>query len=502
MHGRTLSIISLIFIPSSLLFNLCAAARRDCKFRQNFPSFPENFTRICVPDWAFNRTYSASTTAPIATALNQFDSQPDGTNGTTAIALGKIIAHFEREYTRLAALFRSEDARPLHEQFRKYPHATCNIPKADSSIDSVNVKISEHGWGVFALSNNPEKLCTTELSADASVVRATPAKEMRRFLTALQAASGRVMRTSGYLWKNPRTFMNFSYLAAPTRCELLHFTAFRVHGKWGVNTGYTNDFMSNYKADYRRQYLVEQLTVDNTGRISVIPMTIRKEPTKDNPYNKSLPFVTPFVLNTSTLIMRWGGVPVTSLFKSTLNPANNPAIKAAMEMVAETVEQIEGSSTVSEIAILIAPIALTALPVALFADVNTRAIITYTIVTDVLTVLPLFIKGIEMMSFGTDRTEAVVTWFYGGKRDINNVLGAESWYASCTATKQVRILGSIFLCIAISSMIFGVVFEIVAKRYIDRRTALSNTGMEMKWQNQMWKKSCKDCECNHTLSVP
>lgn len=509
MHGRTLRIIIPVLVISTCRINLSDAQPlqgTDCPDPQNFPDFPENFTRLCVPIWAFNRTYSASTTAPIATALNQLEADgytDDEGEGTTAVALEKIIDHFEREYKRLAQLFRSDDATPLQDQFRKKPQSTCNIPREESPIGAVNVKISEHGWGKFASSDAPKKLCTTELSADTNVVRNTPVRDMRQFLRALQAVSGKVMRTSGYLWKNPRTFMNFSYLAAPTRCELLHFTAFRVRGKWGVNAGYTNDYTQLFLNDYSRQYLVEQLTVTNRT-ISTVPMTIRKEPTADKPYNKSERFDTPFVPNTSTLIMRWGGVPVTSLFKSTLNTANNPAIKAALGMVSQTVEQIEGSSTISEIAILIAPIALTALPVALFVDVNTRAIVAYTIATDVLTVLPLFIKGIELLSFEAENPEAVVTWFYGGKRDVENVMGAESWYASCTATKHVRILGSSFICIAISAMVSGIVFELVAKRYTDRRrVSATGIGMQMQPNKQMWRNSntvaCKECKCIHSI---
>lgn len=203
----------------------------------------------------------------------------------------------------------------------------------------------------------------------------------------------------------------------------------------------------------------------------------------------------------------WGGIPATSLFTGLFGTGNNPAIQTALLQDSATLEQIEDATTVSGIAILVIPVLLTMVPIALFADIDTSATLVYTLVTDILTVMPLAVKGIELLQYSTQRHEASRNWIYASELlDEESPAAIEMWHARCGANSWIARIGAIFVASATVFMIAGIVLEFVAKWHVEKRKEQVKKSKDPEGglfknsthkRNSLWKKrsECGECEC-------
>ncbi len=460
----------LVYLPV-VWFATAAFASRDCKLEQNFPA-GEQFQRLCLPEWAANRSYSDSITAPIATALNK---QPGAVD-----ALSQILDHVKREHKRVYDAWRAPK-----KQFVISSEDPCNI-KTNSPVESVQNQLSWYGLGLL---NNT---CTTELKTP---IKDTPIDAMKHYLRSIDKVTVPVSRKAGYArWKKPSSFNLFPYKSSADTCTVHHYAAFRnLNGVWGINTGITNDLIHLYLEDWHRQYLVEILYVDKKKKkIRPVPMMLRMPPKV--PYVKDAPLNTTW-RKSSTVIITWGGVPTSSLFTPLFNAANNPAVVAAIAKGEHTRQQVEDATTPAGLAILIAPLFFTAIPVAFIAEIETVGILVYTIATDVLTVLPLLIKGIELISYGAIKKEAVRTWVYGGLTS-SEAAALETWYCSCEANDRVVILGRVFIVMAFVFMAVGVGLEIIAAKHMKKNKTIMDFLMPNRKREHAWHEAvCVECEC-------
>lgn len=446
------------------------STHKKCEVEQDHPE-NESFERLCEPKWGVYHTFSAATDAPIATVVS---SQPEFVG-----ALKTILEFFKQQGNKVV--------QKVHEKqsaFDNPPDAACNIREDEfdgARFEAVNNSMSSYGWGVMAAP------CATELKLDP---KETPVDAMRTYLKVLDAVKIKVTQLANMNnWTNPSTFNRFSYTSDTESCTLLHFAAFRKDGVWGLNTAVTNDNPTVYQEEFKRWYLNEILKISN-GTITPTPLHMRKlwqgsgwEP------------------NTTTLLAIWGGAPATSIFKDIFNAANNPAVTAAIAIGNEVREQVQDATTPSNIAILIVPLALAAIPLAIFSEVTKFSLLCYTIMTDIVSVMPLAIKGYELIQFGAKEYKATRVWVYGA-RDTMDLTAAESWYAECDASLWVTTVGRVYLSIAILAMILGIMLEIVAKRILTKRRLLRREKLLEEWDsksNQLWYKGgCKSCNCTRT----
>lgn len=457
-----------VFLFYLLLTGTVNCERQKCNDDQNHPT-DEDYTRLCEQNWAINHTFSASTKAPTATALNK---QPKAKE-----ALKTIIAHFEKQGNRVL-----EKLREARQPFVEPRQTPCNIPEDDAEFESVNTSTSLYGWGLMG------KPCLTELESEPAD---TPVEAMETYLQAMNKVADTVAKDANMSdWEAPSTFIRFSYRSRTESCKLFHYVGFRVNGRWGVNTGFTNDKPNLFKEEWHRSYLVEILRLEN-DKITPTPLYMRKRISSEG---------NEFERNTTTLIATWGGAPATSLFTGVFNAANNPAVKAAIAVGADTREQVEDATTASNIAILIAPLALATVPVALFSNVDTFSLLAYTIVTDILSAMPLAIKGVELMQFGSHKYKATRTWLYGGRSEVD-LAAAETWYAECDASSWVVLVGRVFLSMAILSMFLGVLFEVYARKVFEKRRLKRKEKLYEEWEmkaSRMWTSSSpafQNCTC-------
>lgn len=154
-------------------------------------------------------------------------------------------------------------------------------------------------------------------------------------------------------------------------------------------------------------------------------------------------------------------------------PADNVAVELALDRGNHNVELAFDATTPSNIAILALPLAMNVVPVALIADVNTFGMLVYTLLTDVLTAVPLAIKGVEVLLIGKKVKYSAVTRISGGNLwetdQQSEGKAAEIWVAKCVAEGNFITQGSILLAVALLFMVGGVAAEIVAKRWVQRR---------------------------------
>lgn len=459
--------------------------QRNCEIKQNAPE-GEAYTRLCVPEWALNHTFSASTTAPIATELNQ--------RPAALPALQTLVEHMETLALRTVELRQNPPQRFVIPNEMFCSNRLDRGPdKWRSYAPTVNASTSQYGFGLV------QRNCETDLSTEADD---TLIAAMKTYREEVQAVIPAAVRRHGLNWPKATSYLKYDLASAHDRCSIFHITAFRARGVWGINTGITNAGDTVFLPEWERHYMVEVLRVEN-DRIVPIPMTLRKplDPVWDDP-KFTRPFITEFVPNSTTLMSTWGGAPSTSLFRTEYSPENNPGFEAALNVGAATLEQIQDALTASGMAILIAPIALCLLPLAIFAEVETSATMVYTIATDILTVFPLAIKGVELIRYTNIRHDATSSRVYGGVFD-DEAVSIETWYADCDASNQVVVMGWLFLAMAIVFMIVGIALELGAKHLLKGKTIFGRyVGVNPKQNPHAWQTAnavCSECECPTSL---
>jgi len=155
--------------------------------------------------------------------------------------------------------------------------------------------------------------------------------------------------------------------------------------------------------------------------------------------------------------------------------SRNIAFRAALAKGDNEHQQAQDAEQVSNTAILLLPLAMNLVPVALIADVNTFGMLLYTALTDVLTTVPLCIKGVELINISKSKYTATSAQITGNRglrgKGFNETQVAEAWVAQCTLKKKNSHFqrGVIFVVLSISLMIFGVACEFFAKWWVKNR---------------------------------
>lgn len=452
--------------------DLCEVTKND--FHKKYdPPPPGSPPRRCLNSWEYNRRVSVSTRQPLATLLNQ--SQP------FRHALGKLTRHFSSEYARVQKLLKRDN--PL---FVERASRDCGLSAEYSELIKVNRSMSRYGWGVMG------EECTTQLytELDESVVDG-----MHTYIHEVNRSAKAAVRAARLGFQKPTTYMEFQYKGDTEVCSLLHFVGYRVRGSWRVQTGITNLPLNVFAPDRQRHYLVEILRLVR-GRVAATLMTLPRRPFRDANGTTVIP--RDWVPRTTTLLASWGGSPSSSSFRSLMVPASNPAIQRAIAQGADTREQVQHATAPSNVAIMLVPLLLTVVPAALFADIGTRGSIMYALVTDVLSALPLAIKGEELRRFGRRRRRATTTWVYGGRKE-GDLAAAETWHAECKVDPWIAAQGILFIVLAMVLMGVGIGLELFFKNKLrgrKLRALLKQTGVEGIGKQQMWEK-CSSCDCEN-----
>lgn len=168
--------------------------------------------------------------------------------------------------------------------------------------------------------------------------------------------------------------------------------------------------------------------------------------------------------------VRFGPLKASALAVTELK--DNPSIVEALSKADIFLQQVANTLLPSTIAILFFPLLLNFVPISFFSYVSTVQMLLYTLMSDVLTVLPLAIKGIELISIQNMKYRAVVVRM-GSEYDLfgraPEAVPSESWAAQCEAKGNLGRVGASFLGIALSALVMGLLLEYFSYSYVKRK---------------------------------
>ncbi len=395
-------------------------------------------------------------------------------DATGKAALISLRNHFLSIEKRMALLRNQSD------YGRTAADDLCNQQNAVIRV-AVRAKTRTLGFGTF------KSMCITELESDSNhKLYGT----IETFQKSVLEAGTRVLKSSTANWKRVYTHSRFSYNGPINRCSLYHLVGFRIQGKWSVLGSVTQHPVNIRKEDRKRRYFEEFLQPGNTAgdRIRNLRMTLPLVENKNVIVNDS-----------STSISTWGGIPASSIFQETVPLDKNPGISAALVYGRRWKQQAEDSQTTSNIAIMVLSLSLALVPIALFADVSRTVAISYAIVTDIVSCMPLFIKGIELIQHSRISLRATRTWVYGMETNVDIAI-AETWTARCQSHSSLFVTGATFISVAVLAMATGVTLEILTRKKLHRsKQALivSTLASENAILKQLWAQEapCENCAC-------
>lgn len=413
----------------ALLLALCAAQEEE------------------LPAWVHNRIFWVSSASPMARMLSR-----SSTLVSTTRMLLSYIEHVERAV--LTSMQRRTPAPPDD------PLRPCNTA-GTGWANSVAVHHLYRGWP------SPATSCITELHGtrtspsaprfDSDAVYAAVDARAAALKAAASAVADEVLGN----WTRADALHNAPYTRLKQRCVLDAVGAVRVGGEWALLTGVTNAPVDDQLPDFGRQTLAEYLRADEGGvlRARSMRLPVRPEGGGDVAYEQGA----------TTALASWRGNANPSNFIKTL-PAENAAMRAALDAGALDAQQSHDAMTTSGVALLALPALLNAVPVALVASVSARSMVLYAVLSDVVTVIPLAVKGGELVGIARRRRRAVALRLSGavGGAAADSAV-AELWAAECRAGEDVGRAGWAFLGAAGALLTLGVCGEVLAAAWVRSR---------------------------------
>lgn len=264
-------------------------------------------------------------------------------------------------------------------------------------------------------------------------------------------------------WDEAHRGTGYAFDNTNQECTLDFVGFVKRDGVWYIAERITNKKRRTVAQTLQRQYIHEY--IHPADDVPSAKMTLMNNATCER------------VPGATTAIYLTDGFERPSAF-SGIATSENAAVERAITRGDHRAQQADDATTPSNIAILAFPLVMNLVPVALIADVNTIGMLLYTLLTDVLTAVPLVIKGVEVLQIGLHPSYATVSRITGatlgvGKNENNKsddkVL--EVWVAECHAEQSLRSTGIILLVVALTAMVGGIIAEFVAKRWTLRKGA-------------------------------
>lgn len=230
--------------------------------------------------------------------------------------------------------------------------------------------------------------------------------------------------------------------------------AYRVNGSWYVRASATNHPRFQNMPDLQRHFLNEFVPRNGTASLQMVH-TSRK--------TGKLELAT-------TLTSAWSGHGL-SIETLEFDQLDMPLFMAYKENLVE-VDIAADAVTPSNVAILALPMVMSLIPVAFVADLNTLGMFAYILVTDVFSTTPFLIKGAELVRSSTQR-KTTMMYYHGGNETLGN---SQVYIIDCRAEGVFRNTGIVFIAIALSSMVLGLLLELCARRVMRKRRSSALNG--------------------------
>lgn len=264
-------------------------------------------------------------------------------------------------------------------------------------------------------------------------------------------------------WSVPDVGRLFSYNTTSNVCITSEAAGIRVGPHWYHLTSVTNAPLPDNLPLFGRQFISEYMRVDGAGRMAKpLRFKLNKRPPDGDP--------TPYILQndtTTSLASNRGSVGPHSYGR--IYPNLIPAYEAAFDLSDLSIQQANDALTPSSLSILLLPLTLNLIPLALLAPTGSFSMLMYTLMSDVITVVPLALKGIELIYIGRERhVAAAIRFSTAVNGSLSETAGMELWTTECRARENVVPTGISFLVLAIVFIVIGVYLELAAKAHVDR----------------------------------
>ena len=349
---------------------------------------------------------------------------------------------------------------------------TCNLRSQDWETDVVSY-FANRGWGDVDLACVSSVLgagAEDGVSIDGSTDRGVASRVVYDAVLAAARMENnltqRVVRMTGVAgWEKAVRATGFVHSVRTQECSLDHAAFIRRGEKWYVSVRYTNVDKSLTRAPGDRKFLYTYVR-PRGEELEDVEMTTRVDGEADAWRDDSV-----------VVEYESQGDVSASEFGDVFEPENDAVMRSLRNGEHQT-QQASDATTPSNIAILALPLAMNLVPVALIADVNNWGMLVYTLLTDVLTTVPLAIKGVEVLLIGNQAKVAVVTRITGGNLGRQGNKAAEVWVAECRATGSYQATGIVLLVVALAFMIGGVVAEMWARKWVRGRGGFKVVGDE------------------------
>lgn len=264
-------------------------------------------------------------------------------------------------------------------------------------------------------------------------------------------------------WTHPDVGRAANFSLASKSCSIYQAGGVRLREKWYVFNSITNDLGFLHLPLFRRQYLTEVMHVAENGSLAD-PLRVKVAKRPKNGSGRHWP-----VYNTTTYLLSGDGTVYLGTFND-VHPADVPALQSASNKADFWIQQAQDALAPSSLAILILPLFLNIVPIALIAHVKNSVLLLYTVMSDVVTVIPLGIKGIELIYIGRQRhidSTIIVTSALNGIKTETATM--QMWTAECRSSASVHTLGIVFLVLAIVFLFIGIALEFIAQAWMKRR---------------------------------
>lgn len=304
----------------------------------------------------------------------------------------------------------------------------------------------------FSVQYQTEVTSTSSVSAiyDAAVTRAQSVYDHRV----------NISNSAGLNWPNADVFYNFPFNRSYLQTCVVHpVSAVRVRDHWYIDNRITDHSILQYLPRVERRYLSELIRPEE-NEISLIPLTLNLAANEST--SETIEGTKTFTIDRPS--------DVTPSHISVMTVEQNPALQESLSMSDLSIQRVGDALAPSSLAILFMPLVSTLIPLAALAQATSTAVVAYTIVSCVLSVVPLAIKGIELIYIAQQPHTAVTVRFVSSiDGSIIPHAVAEVFAARCSTVSSVKPTGIAFLVAALLCMILGVWFEIFALRVRNKR---------------------------------
>ena len=155
-----------------------------------------------------------------------------------------------------------------------------------------------------------------------------------------------------------------------------------------------------------------------------------------------------------------------------------PAVQHCLELSNLDMQQAHDALSPSSVVVLVLPAILNLVPLALLSrQTSSLAILLlYTVLTDVLTVVPLFIKGVELIIISKARHYAVSSTLTSSMDGSNETTAAaQIWAVKCQPQNDSLFpIGVFFTCFSVCTVAIGIALELIARNYISRKSIFAS----------------------------